>query len=54
MSEAQSSDVLANLVKFVIFLAILGTLAALAIYFLVIIPGQQAAVLGAPDNLFLF
>lgn len=40
MSEAQSSDAMKQFVKFIVCLAILGTVIALAAYFLVILPGQ--------------
>jgi hypothetical protein len=40
LSEAHSSDAMKNLVKFIICLAILATVIALAAYFLVILPGQ--------------
>lgn len=45
MSEAQSSDALKNLVIFIICLAIAGTVIALAYYFAVALPIQQAALL---------
>jgi hypothetical protein len=50
MSEPQQSDALKNLVIFVIALAIIGTIIALAWYFLVDLPALQAAVLHAPMN----
>ena len=49
MSEAQQSDALMKLLKFIICLAILGTIIALAWYFAVEIPLQQAAAL-VPAN----
>jgi hypothetical protein len=51
MSEAQQSDALKNLVLFMIALAILGTIIALAWYFVVDLPIQQAAI-HAPANQF--
>jgi hypothetical protein len=50
MSESQSSDAMHNLVKFIICLAIAGTVIALVAYFMVALPGQQAAALSAPSN----
>jgi len=50
MSEIQSSDAMHNLVKFMICLAIAGTVVALVAYFAVVLPGQQAAALNAPSN----
>ncbi len=50
MSEAQQSDALKKLVIFIIALAILGTIIALAWYFAVELPLQQAA-LHAPLNI---
>ncbi|MFA4859313.1 hypothetical protein [Methanoregula sp.] len=50
MSEAQQSDTLNNLVKFIICLAILGTILALAWYFAVDLPVQQMAI-HAPMNI---
>jgi len=50
MSEATQSDAMKNLVKFLVCLAILGTILALAIYFGVILPAQQAMVY-APMNI---
>jgi len=47
MSEAHASDSMKNLVKFIACLAILGTVIALAVYFLVILP-EQALV--PPSN----
>ena len=49
MTEAQSSDVLKKLVIFIIAMAIVATILALAIYFAVELPIQQAA-LHAPAN----
>jgi heme/copper-type cytochrome/quinol oxidase subunit 2 len=49
MSEAQQPDALKNLIWFIIGLAILGTVIALAIYFAVELPARQAA-LTAPAN----
>jgi len=50
MTETQQSDALKNLVIFVIALAIIGTIIALAWYFTVDLPSLQAAVLQAPMN----
>jgi hypothetical protein len=50
MSETQHSDALKNLVIFVIALAIIGTIIALAWYFAVDLPALQAAALHAPMN----
>jgi hypothetical protein len=50
MSGVQQSDALKNLFVFIIALAILGTLIALAWYFAVDLPLQQAAALNAPAN----
>jgi len=50
MSETQSSDAMHNLVKFLICLAIAGTIIALVAYFAVVLPGQHAAGLYAPLN----
>jgi hypothetical protein len=52
MTEAQHSDVMKNLVLFIIGLAILGTIIALAWYFAVDLPAMQAAALHAPANLY--
>ncbi|MCX6688248.1 MAG: hypothetical protein NTZ39_00890 [Methanoregula sp.] len=49
MTEIQHSDALKNLVIFIIALAILGTIIALAWYFAVELPIQQAAI-HAPVN----
>jgi len=49
MTESQSSDALKKLVWFMIGMAILGTIIALAMYFAVELPIQQAA-LHAPAN----
>lgn len=51
MTEFQHSDALKNLVLFVAALAIIGTVIALAWYFAVALPLQQAAP-HAPSNLF--
>jgi len=51
MSEATQSDAMKNLVKFMVCLAILGTVIALAAYFGVILPAQQAMV-HPPANLY--
>ncbi len=40
MSEATQSDAMQNLVKFMVCLAILGTIIALAAYFGLILPSQ--------------
>jgi hypothetical protein len=50
MTEAQHSDALKNLVLFIIGLAILGTIIALALYFAVELPAQQAIALHPPAN----
>ena len=50
MSGVQQSDALKNLVLFMIALAILGTIIALAWYFAVDLPLQQAAGIQAPTN----
>ena len=50
MSGVQQSDALKNLVLFMIALAILGTVIALAWYFAVDLPLQQAAGNLAPTN----
>jgi hypothetical protein len=44
MTETQQSDYLKNLVVFLVCLAIVGTLIALALYFGMVIPAQQAAL----------
>jgi hypothetical protein len=49
MSDVKSSDAMANLVKFMIFLAVVALLATLVIYFTAVAPYQQAV---APMNLF--
>ena len=49
MSEEQSSDAIRRLVKFMIALAIFGTIISLAVYFVVVVPFQQAAMM-APAN----
>ena len=51
MTEAQQSNVLKNLVIFLIGMAILGTIVALTWYFTVELPIQQA-MLHAPNNYF--
>lgn len=48
MSEATQSDAMKNLAKFMVCLAILGTIIALAIYFVVILPTQ--ALVHPPTN----
>jgi len=50
MSEAHSSDVMRDLVKFMISLALLGTIIALAAYFMVALPNQVAAGMTTPYN----
>jgi hypothetical protein len=50
MAEAQQSDALKNLVQFIVCLAIIGTIVALAWYFAVDLPLQQAAALQVPPN----
>ncbi|MCX6688249.1 MAG: hypothetical protein NTZ39_00895 [Methanoregula sp.] len=50
MTEPQHSDALKNLVIFIIALAIIGTIIALAWYFAVELPIQQAAI-HAPANM---
>ncbi len=50
MSGAQSSDAMKNLVKFMIGLALLGTIIAVAAYFIVALPAQVAAGIAAPNN----
>ncbi|MDP3563602.1 MAG: hypothetical protein Q8R70_03850 [Methanoregula sp.] len=50
MTEPQQPDALKNLVIFIIALAILGTIIALAWYFAVDLPIQQAAALNVPTN----
>lgn len=51
MTDAQQYDALKNLVCFIIVLAILGTIIALAWYFAVALPLRQAA-LHVPANFF--
>jgi len=53
MTEVQQSDALKKLVIFIIVVAIIATIVALAIYFTVELPIQQAA-LHAPANKALF
>lgn len=48
MSEAHASDAMKNLMKFIVCLAIIGTVIALAAYFLIIQPGQA---LSPPTNM---
>ena len=50
MSGVQQSDALKNLVLFMVALAILGTIIALAWYFAVDLPLQQAAGFQPPAN----
>ncbi|HEX3002416.1 MAG TPA: hypothetical protein VHN82_08650 [Methanoregula sp.] len=50
MSETQSINVMKNLVKFMICLAIAGVAIALVAYFAVVLPGQQAASVHVPMN----
>lgn len=50
MTEAHQSDAMKNLVLFIIGLAILGTIIAVALYFAVELPAMQAAALNAPTN----
>jgi len=49
MTEAQQSDATKKYFMFIIGLAIMGTILALALYFAVELPNQQAA-LQAPAN----
>jgi len=42
MSEAQSSDAMNRLVKFLVCLAVFGAIIALLIYFLVVLPNTPA------------
>ena len=49
MSDIKPSTALEDLVKFMIYLAFLGLVATLVIYFFAVAPGQQAA---APMNFF--
>jgi hypothetical protein len=48
MPEAPSPDTMNSLVKFLICLAVIGTVIALIIYFTVVLP--HAAALQAPSN----
>lgn len=50
MTDAQPSDAMKNLVWFIIGLAILGTMIALAGYFAVDLPLQQVVALHVPTN----
>ena len=50
MTNAQQSDAPKNLVIFMIKLAILGTIIALAWYIAIDLPLQQAAALQSPVN----
>ncbi|MCK9631296.1 MAG: hypothetical protein M0R30_06595 [Methanoregula sp.] len=50
MTGPQQSDALKKLVIFMIALAILGTIIALAWYFAIDLPIQQAAALNVPEN----
>ena len=50
MTNAQQSDALKNLVIFMIKIAILGTIIALAWYIAIDLPLQQAAALQSPAN----
>nr|WP_321353016.1 hypothetical protein [uncultured Methanoregula sp.] len=52
MSEAIQPDAMKNLVKFLVCLAILGMILALATYFGLILPSQQATV-HPPANLYM-
>jgi hypothetical protein len=49
MSEIHSPDATKKLVKFLIYIAILGTIIALVAYFIVLVPGHHAALL-VPHN----
>ncbi|PKL70478.1 MAG: hypothetical protein CVV30_03740 [Methanomicrobiales archaeon HGW-Methanomicrobiales-1] len=51
MTNDQPSDAMKKLVHFIIALAILGTVIALAWYFAVDLPLQQAAANLAPTNI---
>jgi len=50
MSEAQPPAEMRKLVKFMIGLALLGTIMALAAYFIMALPAQVAAGMTAPNN----
>ena len=50
MTNAQPPDMMRKLVLFVIGIAILGTIIAMAVYFAVELPAQQA-LLHAPMNI---
>lgn len=50
MTEPQQPDALKNLITFMIALAIIGTIIALAWYFAVDLPIQQAASIHVPTN----
>jgi len=50
MSDVKSSEAMANLVKFMIYLAVVALLATLVIYFTAVAPYQQAV---APMNIFI-
>ena len=50
VSDAQQSDALKKLIWFIVALAVLGTILALAWYFMVDLPVQQAAALHVPLN----
>lgn len=50
MSDAKSSDAMADLVKFMIFLAVVALLATLVIYFTAVAPYQQVT---APMNIII-
>ncbi|AGB02764.1 hypothetical protein Metfor_1739 [Methanoregula formicica SMSP] len=50
LSENQRSDAVKSLVKFMICLAIAGTIIALVWYFAIDLPVQQAAAIHVPTN----
>jgi hypothetical protein len=50
MSEAQSPNEMEKIVKFMIGLALLGTIIAVAAYFMVALPAQTSAGIAAPNN----
>ena len=52
MTESQQSDALKKLVIFMVYLAVVATIAVLFIYFTTVLPAQQA-MLHAPSNIII-
>jgi hypothetical protein len=50
MTDAPSSDALMHLLLLIICLVMLGVILALGVYFVIVLPARQAAVIALPSN----